>query len=102
MFVRQIINPAKDRHVRIDFVFGSNVHKRIIFDVEIGSAEIQFLPRVDEFGFDRGAESFPPKIGTGNIDFVAWTPWQTRTYWLRNIGGRSFVRVEISVARSEN
>src|ERR1700675_3312556 len=85
MLVGEIVDPAKDRQVWVNFIFGRNVHKTVIFDVEIWSAEIDFFARIHKLRCDRRAQFFPPKIGTGNIDFVAWTPWQTRTSWLRNV-----------------
>ena len=45
--------------MRIDFVFRREVHKSVIFDIEIRAAEIQFLARVDEFRFGRRAQFLP-------------------------------------------
>src|SRR6266446_3551161 len=86
MFVRQIVDPAEDRQVRVHFIFRRNVNEAVIFYIEIWSAEINFFARVHKLRCDRRAQFFPPKIGTGNIDFVTGTSWQTRTLWLRNVG----------------
>src|SRR5437016_9196998 len=86
MFAGEIVDPSEDRQVGIDLVFGGHVDKAVIFDVEIWSAEIDFFARIHKLRCDRRAQFFPPKIGTGNIDFVAWPSWQTRTSWLRNVG----------------
>src|SRR5436853_4503370 len=86
MLIGQIVDPSEDRQVGIDLVFGGHVDKAVIFDVEIWSAEIDFFARIHKLRFDRRAQFFPPKIGTGNIDFVAWTSRQSRALRLRNVG----------------
>src|SRR6266850_6067052 len=86
MLIGQIVDPSKDRHMRVNFIFRRDVKEAVIFDVEIWSAEINFFARIHKLRCDRRAQFFPPKIGTGNIDFVAWTSWQTRTLRLRNVG----------------
>src|SRR5437660_6273208 len=86
MLIGQIVDPSKDRHMRVNFIFGRNVHKTVIFYIEIWSAEIDFFARVYELRFHGRAQFFPPKIGTGNIDFVAWTSRQSRALRLRNVG----------------
>ena len=40
MFVRQIVDPAEDRQVRIDVVFRREIDEVVILDVEVRSAEI--------------------------------------------------------------
>ena len=35
MFASEIVDPAEDRHVSIDFVFGGEIHEIVIFDVAI-------------------------------------------------------------------
>src|ERR1700738_3902190 len=64
MFVRQIIDPAEDRHVRINFVFGGKVHEVIILNVEVPLAEIQLFPRIHPLRGKSRAQFLPPKIGT--------------------------------------
>src|ERR1700716_2066131 len=86
MLIGQIVDPSKDRHVQVNFIFGRNVHKTVIFYIEIWSAEINFFARIHKLRRDRRAQFIPPKIGTGNIDFVAWPSWHTRALWLRNVG----------------
>ena|SRR2546421_7067775 len=49
MFASEIVDPAEDRHVWIDFVFGGEIHEIVIFDIEIRRTESQFLARVDPF-----------------------------------------------------
>src|SRR6267143_5556043 len=46
MLIGQIVDPSKDRHVRINFIFRRNVNEAVIFDVEIWSAKINFFARV--------------------------------------------------------
>ena len=48
MFVRQVVDPTKDREVRVHFILRCNVHKAVIFDIEVRPAEIQFFSRVYE------------------------------------------------------
>src|SRR5207245_774405 len=86
MFAGEIVDPSEDRQVGIDLVFGGHVDKAVIFDVEIWSAEIDFFARIHKLRCDRRAQFFPPKIGTGNIDFVTWTSRQSRALRLRNVG----------------
>ena len=62
MFVRQIVDPAEDRQMWIQFVFHRNVDEAVIFDVEIWPTEIQFFARVYNLCFRYGAQSFEPKI----------------------------------------
>src|SRR3954452_11337372 len=40
MFVREIVDPAKDRHVWIHFILGRNVHEAVIFNVEIRASKV--------------------------------------------------------------
>ena len=70
MFVCQIVDLSEDRDVRIDFVFGCEVHEGIILNVEIRSAEIQFFPRIHELRFRRRAKPFAPKIRSRNVNFI--------------------------------
>src|SRR5437867_8260147 len=37
MFVRDIIDPAKDRHVPVDLIFGCDIHEAVVFDVKVWS-----------------------------------------------------------------
>ena len=76
--------------------------KLIIFDIEIRSAEIQFLARVHKLGLDRGAQSFPPKIRSRNVNLIARPARQTRALRLRNVRRRCFLRVQIRIARRED
>ena len=46
MFVRQIVDPAEDGQVPVDFIFGRDVHKTVVFNVEIRATKIQFFSRV--------------------------------------------------------
>ena len=85
MLIGEIVDSSKDRHVWVNFVFGRDVYEIVIFDVEIWSAEIDFFARIDTFRLDRRAQFFPPQIGTGNINFVAWPSWQSRALGLGNI-----------------
>src|SRR5438270_13808734 len=62
LLARQIIDPGENRDARINFVFRRNIHERVIFNVEIRSAEIQFLARVDELRFDRRPQFLRPQI----------------------------------------
>src|SRR5207248_2731470 len=62
MLVRQIVDSAEDRQVRVHLVFHCNIDEAVIFDIEIRSAEIQFFTRVHEFCLCRSPESLPPKI----------------------------------------
>ena len=55
MFVRHVVDPPKDRQMRIDFIFRRDVHEAVIFDVEIRTAEIQLLARIHELCLDRRA-----------------------------------------------
>jgi serine/threonine-protein kinase len=55
LLVRQVVDSRENRDARIDFVLRCEIHEGVILDVEVRSAEIQFLPRVDEFRFDRRA-----------------------------------------------
>jgi hypothetical protein len=43
MFIRQVVDPAEDRHVGVHLVFRCDVHEAVIFDVEIWAAEIQLF-----------------------------------------------------------
>src|SRR6266508_5469511 len=43
MFVRQIVDPAGDRQVRVHFIFRCDVHEAVIFDVEVWVAEVSGL-----------------------------------------------------------
>ena len=40
MLVRQIVDPAKDRHVAVNFIFGCDVNEAVILNVEIWPAKI--------------------------------------------------------------
>src|SRR5438552_3226496 len=102
MLASEIVDPSEDRQVWVDFIFGRNVNEAVIFDVEVWSAEINFLARIHELGFDRRAQFFPPKIRSRKINFVPRPPWQARTLRLRNLRRRSFLSVQISVARVEH
>lgn len=102
MFVRKIVDPSEDRHVRIHFVFGCEVHEGIILNVEIRPAEIQFLPCIHELCFRRRAKPLPPKIRSRNVNFIARAARQTRALQLRDVCGGSFLRVEIGVAGGKN
>src|ERR1041385_1071123 len=62
MLVCQIIDAAKDRQVRIDFIFRRDVDETIIFNVEVWPAEIEFFARIDEFPRYSGAQFLPPEI----------------------------------------
>ena len=64
MFAGEIVHPAKDRQVRIDFVFGRDVEEAKILDVEIRSAEIDLLTRIDELRFNRRPEFLAPQVRT--------------------------------------
>ena len=72
--------------VRIDFVFRREIHERVILDVEIRRAEIQFFARVDEFRLGRRPQFLAPKIRSRNINFVARPPRQTRALQLGDVG----------------
>ena len=43
MFVRQIVDPAEDRPVWINFVLRGKVDEAVVFDVEIRATKIYFL-----------------------------------------------------------
>src|SRR5207237_9925672 len=82
MLIGQIVDPSKDRHVRINFIFRRDVNEAVIFDVEIWSAEINFFARIHKLRRDRRELFFPPKIRSGNIDIVAWSSLVARTSWM--------------------
>src|SRR5437899_10298679 len=84
--------------MRINLVLGGEVDEIIIFDVEIRRAEINLFTRVDPLRCNSGAQFFAPEIGPGNVNFVTWPARQTRALRLRNIGGGSFFRLEITIA----
>src|SRR5206468_8404037 len=101
MFVGQIVDPAEDRQMWIQFVFHRNVDEAVIFDVEIRAAEIQFFARVYKLCFCCGAQSFAPKVRRRDVDFVARPPRQARALQLRNVRRRGLFRVEVGVAGRE-
>ena len=78
VLIRQIVDPAKDREMRINLVLGGEVDEIIIFDVEIRRAEINLFTRVDPLRCNSGAQFFAPEIGPGNVNFVTWPARQTR------------------------
>ena len=55
MLVRQVIDPAEQRQMRVHDVLSREVGEGIIFDVEVRTAEIQFFPRINKFRLCRQA-----------------------------------------------
>src|SRR6266849_4151591 len=51
MLAGQVVDPAKDRHVRIDLILRRDIDEAVIFDVEIRETEMQLFARVDKFRF---------------------------------------------------
>src|SRR6516165_7518449 len=62
VFVRQIVDSPKDREVRRNVILRSDVYERIVLDIEIRCAKVQFLSRIHELCFDYRAQLFEPKI----------------------------------------
>ena len=58
MLASEIVDPTEDRHVRVDFIFGRDIDEAVVLNVEVWSAEINFLARIHELGFDRRAQFF--------------------------------------------
>src|SRR5438552_17154572 len=103
MFAGEIIDPAEDRYVRTDLILGGEVHEVVVLNITIRSKEIwvNFFARVDPLRFDCRSYLLAPKIGCRNVNLVARSPRQARPLRRANVSRRSFLRFQISVARSE-
>src|ERR1051325_4381644 len=62
MFVCQIVDSPEDCEVRIELILRGDIDERIILNIEIRSAEIQFFTRIHEFRFDRRSQFLAPEI----------------------------------------
>ncbi len=102
MFAGEVVDTTEDRHVRIDLVFGRDVDEIVIFNIEVRTAKIQLLARVDELRFDGRPQFSPPEVRTGNVNFVARPARQTRALRLRDVRVVGLFRLEISVTRGKN
>src|SRR5947199_9219820 len=71
MFVRQIVDPAEDRQMRLHFIFHRNVDEAVIFDIEISSPELQFVAPAYYLCFCCGARSFAPTIPSRHAHLLA-------------------------------
>src|SRR4029077_3035022 len=74
----------------------------VILNVKIWTAKIDFLARVHPFRRESGPKFLPPEIRRRDIDFVAWSPRQTRSLRLVDVRRRSLLRIEISVSGRQN
>src|SRR4051812_19745292 len=62
VFVTEIVYPSEHGHPAVDLVLGRDVHERVIFDIEVRTAEIQFFAGVYELRLDRRPKFFTPEI----------------------------------------
>jgi hypothetical protein len=62
MLIRQIVDATENGQMRADFVFRRKIHKAVIFDIEVRSAEIQFFPRIHPFCRKRGTQFLAPQV----------------------------------------
>src|SRR5436190_23699852 len=88
LLVPEIFDPAKNAELLIHFVLRDEIHHGVILDIEVRTAEVQFLPRINEFRLDRGVELPAPKIGSREVKFVPGPPRQTRSFRLVNVEQR--------------
>ena len=86
LLVRQVIDPAEDREMGVEGIFRCEIYKRVVFDIEIRSAKIQFLPCVDKDGFRGGAQLSTPEIRAGKIYLVPRPSGQTCAWQLGDVG----------------
>jgi len=70
----------------VEGIFRSEICERIVFDIEIRSAKIQFLSCVDEDGFRRGAQLSTPEIRARKINLVPRPSGQTCAWQLGDVG----------------
>src|SRR2546423_14387934 len=78
VLIRQIVDPAKERAMRINLVLGGEVDEIIIFNVKIWTAKIDLLASVDPFCLDRCPQFLAPEIRTRNVNFISRTTRQSR------------------------
>ena len=68
MFVRQIVDPAGDRQVRVHFIFRCDVHEAVIF-VEVWTAEVSRTRLLFKQQFAGAAGRFDDRFDKRNAEF---------------------------------